>query len=48
MLHSLFDAASISEILKINFSSILEDKLIWTPAANGKFSTKSAHSLISS
>jgi hypothetical protein len=48
MLHSLFDAASISEILKINFSSILEDKLIWTPATNGKFSTKSAHSLISS
>jgi hypothetical protein len=48
MLHSLFDALSITEILKINFSSILEDKLIWTPAANGKFSTKSAHSIISS
>ena len=48
LLHTLFDTASISEILKIYFSSLSEDKLIWTPAANGLFSTKSAHKLISS
>jgi hypothetical protein len=48
LLHHLFDSASISEILKINFSSISEDKLIWTPTANGLFSTKFAHKLISS
>jgi hypothetical protein len=48
LLHTLFDTASISEILKINFFSLFEDKLIWTPTANGLFFTKSAHKLISS
>jgi hypothetical protein len=48
LLNTLFDPASIKEILKINFSSLSEDKLIWTLAANDLFSTKSAHKLISS
>jgi hypothetical protein len=48
LLHSIFEYASISEILKINFSSLLKDKLIWILAANGMFSTKAAHKLISS
>jgi hypothetical protein len=48
LLYSHFEPTTIREILKINFSSLLEDKLIWTPAANGLFSTKSAHKLISS
>jgi hypothetical protein len=43
----LFDPATIGEILKIKFSTLAEDSFIWTPFANGQFSTKSAHKLIS-
>jgi hypothetical protein len=48
LLHYLFDEVTIREVLKINFSSQSKSKYIWTPSANGLFSTKSAHKLISS
>ena len=48
LLHYLFDEVTIREVLKINFSSLSESKFIWTSSANGLFSTKSAHKLISS
>jgi hypothetical protein len=48
LLHYLFDDVSIREILKTNFSSHSESKYIWTPSANGLFSTKSAYKMISS
>jgi hypothetical protein len=48
LLHYLFDEVSIREILKTNFSSHSESKFIWTLSANGLFSSKSAHKMISS
>jgi hypothetical protein len=48
LLHYLFDEETIRGILKTNFSSYSESKYIWTPSANGLFSTKSAHKMISS
>ena len=48
LLASLFDSFSIREILKINFSTLSEDKFIWTPTSNGAFYTKFAHMLINS
>jgi hypothetical protein len=48
LLQSLFDTTSIREILKINFTAQTETKLFWTHSSKGEFSTKSAHSLISS
>ena len=48
LLQSLFDTASIREILKINFTSEAKTKLIRTHSSKGEFSTKSVHSLISS
>jgi hypothetical protein len=44
----LFDPTTIGDTLKINFSTLAEGSFIWTPVANGQFSTKSAHKLISS
>jgi hypothetical protein len=48
LLLSFFDSTSISEILKINFTSQIQAKLIWTHSPKGVFTTKSAHHLISS
>jgi hypothetical protein len=48
LLNYLFDENTIREVLKTNFSPNSQNFYIWTPAANGLFSTKSAHRLISS
>jgi hypothetical protein len=46
LLLSFFDSTSISEILKINFTSQIQAKLIWTHSRKGVFTIKSAHHLI--
>jgi hypothetical protein len=48
LLQNLFDDVTIREVLKINFSTLSENKFIWTSSTNGLFLTKSAHKMISS
>jgi hypothetical protein len=47
LLNYLFDVSTTREVLKTNFSSHSDRNFIWTPFANGLFSTKSALKLIS-
>jgi hypothetical protein len=46
MLLSIFYAPSVKEIQKISISSVPSSDFIWTPSANGNFSTSSALKLI--
>jgi hypothetical protein len=48
LLNSLFNSTSVREILKTSFSSLSQEKHIWTLSTNGSFSSKSAHKLICS
>jgi hypothetical protein len=48
LLNFLFNSTSVREILKTSFSSLSQEKHIWTPSSNGSFSSKSAHKLICS
>jgi hypothetical protein len=46
-LHFLFSPPCIKEILKIPISHSLSSNFLWTPSANGLFSSNSAYRLIS-